>query len=108
MFRKLFPLAMAALALAATAAHATAPKAVTVHIANFAFAPAVVTVAPGGVVTWINDDDDAHSIVSDKAAFHSAALDTKDHYSFTFAATGDYAYHCGLHPHMVAKILVRP
>ena len=90
------------------AAARAAPAPVTIHIANFAFMPATITVPAGATVTWINDDDDAHSVISDTGVFHSAALDTGDKYSFTFTVAGDYAYHCGLHPHMVAKVLVRP
>ena len=87
----------------------TAPaKAATIRIANFDFGPGVVTVAPGATVTWINADEDAHTIVSDSKVFHSKPMDTGDQFSFTFQAPGDYAYHCGLHPHMVGKIVVRP
>jgi plastocyanin len=103
------PVLAAAVTLVLTAsAHAAQPMAATVHIANFAFGPQVITVAPGATITWVNDDDDAHSVVSDAGAFHSAAMDTADKFSFTFKAAGVYAYHCGLHPHMVAKIVVHP
>ena len=103
------PALAAALALILTAsADAAQPMAATIHIANFGFGPQAITVAPGATVTWVNDDDDAHSVVANNVAFHSAAMDTADKYSFTFRAAGDYAYHCGLHPHMVAKIVVRP
>lgn len=97
-----------ALVLAAPPAQAALPRTTFVHVANFAFSPALVTIAPGESVTWINDDDDAHSIVADAGGFHSPALDTKDHYSFSFTSPGAFAYHCGLHPHMVAKVVVRP
>jgi plastocyanin len=89
------------------AAGAAAPaKAVTVTIARFAFTPGVVSVPVGASVTWINNDDDAHSVVADGKAFRSAPLDTGDRYSFTFQAAGTYGYHCGLHPQMVGKIVV--
>ena len=108
-YKFLAPALGAALTLVLTAsAQAAQPMAATVHIANFEFGPQTITVAAGATVTWVNDDDDAHSVVSDAGAFHSAAMDTADKYSFTFKAAGDYAYHCGLHPHMVAKVLVRP
>jgi plastocyanin len=87
-------------------AAAQAAKAVTVTIAKFAFTPGVVSVPVGASVTWINNDDDAHSVVADGKAFRSAPLDTGDRYSFTFQAAGTYAYHCGLHPQMVGKIVV--
>ncbi len=109
LFRRLAPAAGLAIALAVSASAGTAaPTATTVHIANFAFGPTTLTVAPGSTITWVNDDDDAHSIVADTGGFHSAALDTGDRYSFTFRTVGAYAYHCGLHPHMVARIVVRP
>lgn len=79
----------------------------TVRISNFAFAPAVLTVAPGTTVTWTNMDEDPHTVVSNTRVFRSGALDTGDRYSFTFAAPGDYAYFCSLHPHMTARIIVR-
>jgi plastocyanin len=33
-------------------------------------------------------------------------LDTNDSFSFTFAGAGTFDYFCGLHPHMVGKIIV--
>ena len=97
---------LAASPLAAGPAGAAQAKAVTVTIAKFAFTPGVVSVPVGASVTWINNDDDAHSVVADGKAFRSAPLDTGDRYSFTFQAAGTYAYHCGLHPQMVGKIVV--
>ena len=94
--------------LQATAAEAAAAHAVTVKIANFDFSPAVITVSAGTEVTWLNNDDDAHDIVADGGAFRSSPMDTGDHYSFTFTKPGTYGYHCGLHPHMVGKVVVTP
>jgi plastocyanin len=110
MLKSFAPTAAAAfaVALAAGAGQTAQPAGAVIHIANFAFGPQVVSVASGATVTWVNDDDDAHSIVADNGLFHSSAMDTADRYSFTFKTPGAYAYHCGLHPHMVAKIVVRP
>jgi len=88
------------------AAEAAAARNVDVKIANFVFNPGVTTVAVGTAVTWTNNDDDAHSVVADNKAFRSNPLDTGDSYSFTFTSPGTYAYHCGLHPQMVGKIVV--
>jgi plastocyanin len=87
-------------------AEAAAARNVSVKIANFMFNPGVTTVPVGTSVTWTNNDDDAHSVVADNKAFRSNPLDTGDSYSFTFNAPGTYAYHCGLHPQMVGKIVV--
>ena len=76
-----------------------------VKIDNFTFGPQKLTVKVGDTVTWINEDDIPHTVVS-VGKFRSKALDTEDKYSFTFTATGTYEYFCGLHPHMQGSIVV--
>ncbi|HXQ11237.1 MAG TPA: cupredoxin domain-containing protein [Caulobacteraceae bacterium] len=87
-------------------AEAVAARSVAIKIANFEFNPGVTSVTAGTAVTWTNNDDDAHSVVADDRSFRSNPLDTGDSYTFTFATPGTYAYHCGLHPQMVGKIVV--
>jgi plastocyanin len=77
----------------------------TIHIDNFTFEPAELTVKPGSTVTWVNRDDIPHTIVS-AGKFRSKTLDTDDSFSFTFTAPGDYRYFCSLHPHMTGMIKV--
>ena len=79
-----------------------------VSIDNFAFTPAVLTVKPGATVTFANHDDIPHLVVAVDGSYRSKALDTNDKFSFTFAKPGEYAYFCGLHPHMKVKIVVAP
>jgi plastocyanin len=79
-----------------------------VSIDNFAFTPAVLTVKPGATVTFENHDDIPHLVVAVDGAYRSKALDTNDKFSFTFSKPGEYAYFCGLHPHMKGKIVVAP
>ena len=78
-----------------------------ITIDNFTFSPKELTVAVGTTVKWVNHDDIPHTIVEKKTTFRSKALDTDDSYSFTFTSAGDFDYFCGLHPHMVGKIIVR-
>jgi plastocyanin len=81
----------------------------SVHIDNFAFAPAQLTVAAGSTVIWDNRDDTPHS-VTDAAAprqFRSPALDTGDSFAQVFAVPGTYRYFCSLHPHMQGTVVVR-
>src|ERR1700739_440536 len=107
---------MAALLAAAlprlTAAGETAVKGATgtapVQIDNFTFTPATVTVAAGTTVTWKNEDDSPHRIGDKDGTFKSAALDTADTFSHTFAAPGEYPYICTIHPYMAGKIIVKP
>jgi len=79
-----------------------------VTIDNFTFTPAELTISVGTTVTWENDDDIPHTVVEKNKLFRSKALDTNDSYAFTFTSAGTYDYFCGLHPHMVGKIIVKP
>jgi plastocyanin len=80
----------------------------TVQIENFTFAPATLTVTAGTTVTWKNEDDSPHRIGDKNGTFKSAALDTDDTFSHTFAAPGEYPYICTIHPYMVGEIVVKP
>jgi plastocyanin len=83
------------------------PAAATVHISNFTFAQSSVAVTPGTTVTWVNDDDIPHTVVSKTQAFKSKVLDTGDKFSFTFAKPGQFGYFCSLHPHMTGTVTVK-
>jgi plastocyanin len=48
-----------------------------VQIDQFIFAPQRITVKTGTTVTWINDDDVPHTVVSNNKQFKSKTLDTK-------------------------------
>jgi plastocyanin len=98
------PIAGAMLAAAAIAAQ-DATNVITID--NFTFGPPDLTVAVGTTVKWVNHDDIPHSVVNKDKAFRSKALDTDDSYSFTFASAGTFEYFCGLHPHMVGKVIVK-
>jgi len=92
---------------ASEAVVAAAASPATVEIDNFAFAPATLTVTAGTTVTWKNEDDSPHRIGDQNGTFKSAALETDDTFSHTFAAPGEYPYICTMHPYMVGKIIVR-
>jgi plastocyanin len=79
-----------------------------VRIDNFNFTPPTLVVAPGTTVTWTNADDSPHTVREKDGKFKSAALDTDDTFSQTFAALGEYEYFCSIHPRMVGKIVVQP
>ena len=78
-----------------------------VTIDNFTFTAPELTVAAGTTVKWINHDDIPHTVVDKNKSFRSKALDTDDSFSYTFASAGTFDYFCGLHPHMVGKIIVK-
>jgi len=93
------------LALASALPGAAHAANLEVKIDNFTFGPQKLTVKVGDTVTWINEDDIPHTVVS-VGKFRSKALDTEDKYTFTFTTPGTYEYFCGLHPHMQGSIVV--
>ena len=91
------------LALASGAARADD----TVTIKNFDFAPMALTVSAGSTVTWRNDDEEPHTVVSQDGLFRSAAIDGGQTYAFKFDKPGTYKYVCTIHPKMVGTIVVK-
>ena len=78
---------------------------VAVKIDNFTFGPKELKVKAGTTVTWTNEDDIPHTVVSPNN-FRSKALDTDGKHSFTFTTPGTYTYFCSLHPHMTGTVVV--
>ena len=97
------------LALAAGLAPDGAVKAAqTINISaqNFMFSPATITVKTGATVTWVNHDEEPHTIFNDAGLFRSSALDTNESFSYTFDKPGTYHYLCTIHPRMTGTIIV--
>lgn len=90
-----------------TAAVTTPAAGPRVEITKHAFSLPTVTVPAGTTVTWVNHDDDAHTVVSTTALFRSPGLDTDDSFSYRFTKPGTYQYFCTLHPLMVGTVVVR-
>ncbi len=80
-----------------------------ITISNYAFHPGTLTVKKGSTVTWVNRDDDVHTVKSmdGPAAFNSPALDSGNQFGFTFRQAGTYHYICSVHPYMHGVIVVR-
>ena len=83
-------------------------QAAAIQIDNFHYTPPSLVVAPGTTVTWTNADDSPHTVREKDGKFKSAALDTDDTFSQTFAAPGEYEYFCSIHPYMTGMIIVKP
>ena len=77
-----------------------------VMIKDFMFSPMQLTTKVGVEVTWVNEDDEPHTVVSDSGLFRSAALDTGREYTFRFDKPGTYHVFCSMHPQMSATIIV--
>ncbi len=89
-----------------TAAPAAPPVAV-VHIQNFKFVPATLNVTAGTVVTFVNDDQEPHTVTATDKSFDSEGLDTNQKWPHTFAKAGTYTYFCEMHPYMHGTVSVK-
>ena len=85
----------------------TSSKQNRIEIKDFAFNPQTITVKSGEKVTWINRDEEPHTIVSVGKQFKkSTALDTDQEFTITAGAPGTYEYFCSVHPKMTGTIVV--
>ena len=76
-------------------------------IKDFHFDPQVLTVRSGDKITWINRDEEPHTVVSVEKQFKkSSALDTDQEFTITAGAPGTYTYFCSVHPKMTGTIVV--
>lgn len=77
-----------------------------VEIKDFGFSQATLTVTKGSTVTWSQEDDAKHSVVSDEGYFESPLLEKGEKWSYTFNDAGTYNYHCAPHQYMTGTIVV--
>jgi plastocyanin len=106
---KIFSGALSAFALLLAAgipAAAQTPAPAVVHIANFAFNPQTLNVAPGQTVTFVNDDSEPHTATAVDKSFDSEGLDLHETWHHVFSKPGTYAYFCEMHPYMHGTIVV--
>lgn len=113
----LLTLAAAVLALSACSADTTAdrpstPTAITdipddtVVIADMAFDPPQLVVAPGTTVTWTWDDGTIpHDVTFDDGP--ASPLQDTGTWTRTFDQPGTYPYLCSIHPQMTGTVVVR-
>jgi plastocyanin len=101
-------LALAMTAGANAAVPAPLPAVATVHIKNFKYSPPALTVHVGDRVTFVNDDDEAHTVTASDKSFDSEGLDTNGTWQHVFTKSGTYHYFCELHPYMKATVIVLP
>ena len=79
-----------------------------IEIKDFAFNPQTITVKSGEKITWVNRDEEPHTIVSVGKQFKkSSALDTDQTYTIVAGAPGTYSYFCSVHPKMTGMIVVQ-
>src|SRR2546428_7434060 len=78
-----------------------------IEIRDFHFNPQTLTVKSGEKITWINRDEEPHTVVSVEKQFKkSPPLDTDQEFTVTAGVPGTYTYFCSVHPKMTGIIVV--
>ena len=76
------------------------------------FIPSTATIEEGGIVTWENTDNAAHTATGGSAidgpsgVFDSSLIMAGGSFSNTFDTAGTYDYFCMVHPWMVGTVIV--
>jgi|WetSurMetagenome_2_1015567.scaffolds.fasta_scaffold413937_1 plastocyanin len=80
---------------------------VTITISGFAFGPNAASLKAGQTVAWKNSDSVSHTATADGGAFDTGVIAPgATSTPVTVSATGTFAYHCAIHPSMVASVAV--
>ncbi len=77
-----------------------------ISIANFAFSPAEIHVAPGTRVSWTNDDGAPHGIRHADGSPGSDVLLPGASVRRRYDVPGTYDYVCSVHPYMSGRVVV--
>jgi plastocyanin len=85
---------------------ASAGGSATVNVVNMSFSPASLTVPLGATVTWNFQDMTTHDTSSKGRFWASGPKSSGDSFSYTFVASGSYAYLCTIHPSMTGVVKV--
>ena len=67
--------------------------------------PEITRIVQGSTVTWVNDDNQVHTVINDNLNFNSGDMQNGARFSVTFNEPGNYNYRCLHHPGM-SSILV--
>jgi amicyanin len=88
-------------------AHALAATPPTIGIKEFKYGPPILSVPVGATVTWVNHDEEPHTVTSATGAFGSAGLVNEDTFAQKFTKPGTYEYFCKVHPFMKGTVVVK-
>jgi plastocyanin len=75
-----------------------------VRVVGRGFSPQTITVAAGASVTWINEDDDAHTATG--RGFDTGTLQPGQSATIVFSTPGIYDYVCQFHGEMTGQVIV--
>jgi plastocyanin len=78
----------------------------SVEIADFEYAPEMLTVPAGTKVTWSNSDEASHTATADDGSFDTGTLRQDDEVGVVLDEPGAYTYYCRFHAFMKATVEV--
>ena len=70
------------------------------------FDPPQISVPAGSTVSWTNDDSIQHTVTSDEGLFDTGPISPGDTFDNTFDTSGEFGYHCAIHPFMTGVVIV--
>jgi plastocyanin len=79
---------------------------VEVAIRDFFFDPALLRVAPGTRVVWVNRGAHPHTVTAFDGSFGSGVLMPGGTFALTFGGSGTVRYFCEIHPSMTGGVTV--
>lgn len=82
------------------------PHTHSVSIDKFRFMPFSLTVRPGDVIEWVNNDLAPHTATGEDGRWDTGKLTKGQSARIEFTEAGTFNYYCAFHPHMKAAITV--
>ena len=70
------------------------------------FDPPQINLPIESTVFWTNHDSTQHTVTSDDGSFDSGPLSPGDTFDNTFDESGEFGYHCAIHPFMTGVVVV--
>lgn len=76
-------------------------------LSSTAYSPNPISVSVGTIVSWLNNDNTAHTSAANNGAWTSPSIAPGSRFNQTFTTAGSFPYHCTIHPGMVGTITVQ-
>jgi plastocyanin len=73
---------------------------------DLSFDPPETSVSTGSTVSWTNEDSTEHTVTSDEGLFDAGPISPGDTFENTFDTSGEFGYHCEIHPFMTGVVIV--
>lgn len=109
MTRNVVSAALGMYALFALTLPAYSQTTVVIHMKDLRFSPDRQSVNAGDTVTFVNDDEYAHTVTAADKSFDSGNIAGHASWTHTFSQPGTYAYVCTYHlPNMRGELVVKP